>query len=303
MKLNKKITIGAIVAACMMLTPLVANKAQAVSQKGKLQLKSDTVVFINNRKGQPLTKYRGKTAEAKSGKTFKYYGKPRIIGKHAYYYIGYKGYINGDDVGKLDGQPVLNVAHNSYIYGKNGKRLRKYRGSRRNTFVYKGTALKYRGKVAKLSNNKNKDYYYYLDDKKSQKMWLPYKVIKGKQYYYLGAGGYIKAANISRINGKYLYARSANIKLNKRSWENKRYVPIYNEKGKKTSKSIKGGSWVKVDYTVSTDLPEQDNDFGFDYFHIKGKKDEYIEAYDVDIMPIQNLVDKTIKGMYAFPVI
>lgn len=291
MKLNKKITVGAIAAALMILTPLVANKAQAASRKGTLQIKGNSTVFISNSKGTYLNKYRGKSAEPKNGTIFKYYGKPRIIRKHAYYYIGYKGYIDGDDVGKLDGKPVLNVAHNSYIYGKNGKRLRKYRGSRRNTFVYKGTALKYRGKVAKLSKNQNKDYYYYLNDTKSQKMWLPYKVIKGKQYYYLGAGGYIKAANISRINGKYLYARSANIKL----LNYEKYMPIYNGFGQKTSKKIKGKSWVKVDYTILTDLPSPDEDFGFDFLHIKGKKDQFIFAYDVDIMPIQRLENTMVK--------
>lgn len=37
MKLNKKITIGVVAAALMILTPLVTNKAQAASQKGTLQ--------------------------------------------------------------------------------------------------------------------------------------------------------------------------------------------------------------------------------------------------------------------------
>lgn len=304
MKLNKKLLIeGLIVVAFFAVTPLLSNKAQATSQKGTLQIQSDDVVFIRNYKGFPLKKYRGKLAEAKSGKNFRYYGKPKIIKKHAYYYIGSKGYIDGNDVGKLDGKYVLNVAHNSYIYGKNGKRLKRYRGNHKNIFAYKGTALKYSGKVASLSSTSAKDYFYYLNNSDGKKMWLPYKDIKGKQYYYLGAGGYIKAANISRINGKNLYASSGKIKLNKRSWKNKKYIPIYNSKGKKTSKSIKGGSWVKVDYTVYTDLPEQDNDFSFDYFHIQGKKDEYIEAYDVDVMPIQLLVNKEIKGMDAIPVV
>lgn len=46
---------------------------------------------------------------------------------------------------KTSSKGMLTLNYNSYFYGKNGKRLKTYKGSKRNTFIAKGKKVKYMG--------------------------------------------------------------------------------------------------------------------------------------------------------------
>lgn len=306
---KRKILISALISIGLLLSCTGIAQADSTNSLNKtLTLKPyyDTY-HLYDKHGKKLKEYKGSTKLARpvKGQRFKYYGKPKVIKKRVYYYVGHNGYVRGYDIDTLDGENVLLLNHNSYIYNKKGVRLKKFHESRKNTFAYKHSPLKYSGTIKKITSPGKKLYFLrstwsnpYDRTLKPNYTFLPYKTIKGYQYYYLGSGGYVKVNNVSFVANQYVYTRKAVITLVKKSYMTSgKNIPIYNEKGKPTKKKLKSGSKVVVDYTVNSNLPEEDAEYDFDYYHIKGKKNGYIIAQDAKSVPRQNLENKEVKNM------
>lgn len=102
----------------------------------------------------------------KKGSTVEYTGTKTINGKK-YYNLGKGQYVKTANAKKVDTSavdttPTGTLTHNSYVYDKNGKRIKSAKT------LKKGATIKYVGT----------------------------KTIKGKDYYNLGNGQYIKANNV-----------------------------------------------------------------------------------------------------------
>lgn len=196
MKLNKKI-IYVSAAALMAVSPalaLVQNNQSievqaAKSSKNTITLRSsqysgDTIP-VYTKSGKNVSGSKG----LKPGTTVKIYGSPisikgaknmedfpisRIINGEVYYSLGDKGYIKAHNVGSSDNKGYFGVSFNSYIYDKNGKRIKNYRGQN-NFVVKKNSKIKYIGQVGTYNP---------------------------EMYYNIGNGRYVKATDIAKINGK-----------------------------------------------------------------------------------------------------
>ncbi|WP_278341270.1 SLAP domain-containing protein [Lactobacillus acetotolerans] len=199
---------------------------------------------------------------------------------HKYYYLGGNDYIKVANVSLIDGKSIkmgtLRLNHNSYVYDQNGNRLKNYRGKRGNTIIANRTLLHYAGKVELTTEIK--DYYYmiisnYKDKTSDTKYyWLPYKNIKGHDYYYLGDNGYIKAANVDYIDGYPVYYNGTTYATVKRNTHTYDINNIF-----KKGKALKKGQKFPIDRVTVTY-----NDDPNYYAHIKNTKNEYIMADEYD---------------------
>ena len=198
-----------------------------------------------------------------------------------YYYIGDHGYIRATNAKQVADEPqagTLKLNYNTYVYDKNGKRLRSYRGSKKNTNLYKWHSIKYTGTLQPITND-SKQYYCLNDDNYSQ-FWLPYQTIKGVQYYNIGAGGYIKAANVDQIDGKPVYTADANITV-KTHWANNPTKVVETTTGEK----IKVGKKITVDRVTSM----YDGNSRSRLYRIKGTTNDFISDVYVKVLPRQQL--------------
>ena len=302
----KKIVIGSV-AALMATTPLLAmaehtSSVQAASTENKKEKGTLTIraygAHVYGKDGKKLNSYRGGKPYLKEGDEVKYYSGPLYMNKYnlrsrnykkaIFYDIGDGGYILGYNIASMNGKGVLSVYHNAYVYYKNGKRLKKYQGSKANTLIRKGTAINYVGKINEMSNtDKDMPKFYYFntgDQRTADKMlWVSYKTIKGKQYYNIGSGGYIKAANIAYSDGKELFADEAVVTLGKSSQGNGKYYAWKNQdyhgKITKTLLPYKEGQKVVVDRYFKD---------ARSFWRIKGTNN-YIFGPDIKKFPLQAL--------------
>ena len=144
-------------------------------------------------------------------KNYKFYGQPiltkgkkvfyinattsYLINQGRYYYLGNGGYIKQDNASVKGNTYVL--THNSYIYGKNGKRLKTFRGKR--AYLTANTQIK--------SGVRN-EYYR-----------TPYT------YYNIGKNTYIQSDQIAKVNGKGVLFVSQNSSVyNSRGQRQKRVI-------------------------------------------------------------------------------
>ena len=102
------------------------------------------------------------------------------------------------NVNSEQGKLILN--HKTRVYNKKGKK--KYSYLKTNGLLKKGASVRYVGKIKALSDPDTKRYSFNNYD--MNWFYLPYKTIKGKQYYNIGHGGYIKAVNVRSIDGYIL---------------------------------------------------------------------------------------------------
>ncbi|WP_420907743.1 hypothetical protein [Lactobacillus acetotolerans] len=117
------------------------------------------------------------------------------------------------------------------------------------------------------------------DDNYSQS-WLPYQTIKGVQYYNIGAGGYIKAANVDQIDGKPVYTADANITV-KTHWANNPTKVVETTTGEK----IKVVKKITVDRVTSM----YDGNSRSRLYRIKGTTNDFISDVYVKVLPRQQL--------------
>ena len=282
MKLNKKFVYGSI-ASILAISPMLP--AVMPSNTEVLAAKTDTITLNHNSyvytaQGK-RTYYNGK-GTLRMGTTVNGNAKTTSINGKSYYPLTGGAYVKAANVGVVNKQVQdgnLELNYNSYVYDKNGKRLYKFRGSKKNTHLRKGTPLKYSGSVEKIDRN-SKQYFLVNDDNYNQS-WLPYKKIGGKYYYNIGAGGYVNAANVGQIDNKPLYTTDVSVKVNTTS-------AIRVGTGKERT-SIKPGEKVKVD-RVSQVLS------GPSYrasYRISGTKTGFFATSIVNKKPRQQLLNYT----------
>ncbi len=84
---------------------------------------------------------------------------------------------------------------NTYVYNKKGQRIKK-----------QGTLVTYSGSVKAASSSDDFFFYPSESSNKDPQALKQYK-IKGKVYYALGGGRYVKAVNVSKINGQYVFTK------------------------------------------------------------------------------------------------
>ncbi|BDR61158.1 SLAP domain-containing protein [Lactobacillus xylocopicola] len=172
----------------------------------------------------------------------------------------------------------LKLAHGAYVYNKAGKRLRTYRGSTWKTHLKKGAPLKFTGAIEPTERDSKR--FFLLDDDNYNQSWLPYKQIKGQYYYGIGAGGYIKASNVSQIADKPLYTSEATVKI-----KDSRWTKPYTVGTGKDKTTIKNGKTFKIDRITSV----QGDPDRFTKYRISGTTDAFLFADSVKIKPRQNL--------------
>lgn len=304
----KKIVIGSV-ATLMATAPLLAiteppNSIQAASiekktEKGTLTIKTHGA-YVYGKNGKKLDSYRGGKPYLKEGDKVKYYRGPLYMNKYnvgwrnykkaIFYDIGDGGYILGYNIASMNGKGVLSVYHNAYVYDKNGKRLKKYQGSKSNTLIRKGTAVNYVGKINEMPNtDKHMPKFYYFNNdiqRESDKMlWVSYKTIKGKQYYNIGSDGYIKAANIGFINGKRLFTAEATVTLAAPDYGRRSEYYVWKSNGQFAHEVFpyKKGQKIIVDRATIGEYGD-----GEMIYRVKGT-DKYISQTDLKSDPLQSL--------------
>lgn len=297
----KKTTIISLAAAALLaVAPIIApTVVQAASSNGTITMRFNGAL-VYGKNGKPLASYPGagtylNNAFFKNGATVNYYGKPEYRNwqyktkwkKAIFYNIGKGGYILGYNVASLDSKGTLSVYRNSYVYDKNGNRLGTYQGSKANTLIRKGTAVNYTSKLNEMPNtDKNIPAFYYFNagaqSLSDKMMWPSYRTVKGKQYYAIGKGGYIRASNIGFINGYKLYASEATVVIGK-PWrkDTKKYY-IWKKNGqnmKMTGEtfSFKPGRKVVVDREWQVSRT---------FWRVKGTEN-YIFGPDIEKFPLQ----------------
>lgn len=169
--------------------------------------------------------------------------------------------------------------HNTYVYGKNGKRKTSYKKLLKNKKIaLKGNIISEivtnpytRGQYDGLPT---KAPYYFVVDNIGQpvkRCYLSYRMIKKQPYYSIGKGNYVKAANVSRIDKYGVAATEATLTV-------KRNTHLQNYEGNQIPQTVKKGQKVRVDallnlknYNVSSRV--------YCFYRIKGTQ-TYIYAND-----------------------
>lgn len=240
MNLNKKIIFGSIasVLALSPIVPSVLDSSPTIHAAETANFKLNHNSYVYNAQGK-RTYYQGKKT-LKMGATVNGTNKISTIKGSNYYPLTGDTYIKAANVGAINNQIQpgnLELNYNSYVYDKDGKRLTKFRGSKSNTHLLKGTPVKYSGTVEKTDRDSKQ--YFLLDDDNYNQSWLPYEKIGTKYYYNIGGGGYINAANIEKIDNKPLYTAEATVTIDAPM----KFVVGYG----KEKVMVKPGQKVKVD--------------------------------------------------------
>ncbi|QYN57429.1 hypothetical protein GYM69_09990 [Lactobacillus panisapium] len=240
MNLNKKIIFGSIASflALSPIVPAVLTPSPTVQAAKATTFKLNHNSYVYNAHGK-RTYYQGQKT-LKMGATVNGTNKISTIKGSNYYPLTGGTYIKAANVGAVNNQIQpgnLELNYNSYVYDKDGKRLTKFRGSKSNTHLLKGTPVKYSGTVEKTDRDSKQ--YFLLDDDNYNQSWLPYEKIGTKYYYNIGGGGYINAANVEKIDNKPLYTAEATVTINAPM----KFVVGYG----KEKVMVKPGQKVKVD--------------------------------------------------------
>ena len=240
MNLNKKIIFGSIASflALSPIVPAVLIPSPTVQAAKATTFKLNHNSYVYNAQGK-RTYYQGKKT-LKMGATVNGTNKISTIKGSNYYPLTGGTYIKAANVGAINNQIQpgnLELNYNSYVYDKDGKRLTKFRGSKSNTHLLKGTPVKYSGTVEKTDRDSKQ--YFLLDDDNYNQSWLPYEKIGTKCYYNIGGGGYINAANVEKIDNKPLYTAEATVTIDAPD----KFIVGYG----KEKVMVKPGQKVKVD--------------------------------------------------------
>ena len=240
MNLNKKIIFGSIASflALSPIVPAVLTPSPTVQAAKATTFKLNHNSYVYNAHGK-RTYYQGQKT-LKMGATVNGTNKISTIKGSNYYPLTGGTYIKAANVGAINNQIQpgnLELNYNSYVYDKDGKRLTKFRGSKSNTHLLKGTPVKYSGTVEKTDRDSKQ--YFLLDDDNYNQSWLPYEKIGTKYYYNIGGGGYINAANVEKIDNKPLYTAEATVTIDAPD----KFIVGYG----KEKVMVKPGQKVKVD--------------------------------------------------------
>ncbi|CAM3181919.1 surface layer protein [Lactobacillus bombicola] len=185
---------------------------------------------------------------------------------------------------KIATDGTLTLNHNTRIYNKKGQKLYSYQRS--NGLLKKGATVSYVDKPQTIADPDTVRYSFHDDD--WNWFYLPYKTIKGQEYYSIGHGGYVKAANVEKINGNDLYTNQATgtIKALKYSRKPGQEV-ILDSNGKQTKSYMKVGQKVTLDRQSNyhdLDNSDPDNNGGTtELYGVKDQKDQYLWSNAINI--------------------
>lgn len=309
MKLIKKIGIG-LSATVLILSPIFPSfnpvqTVQAAKKKAKAQgtvslLKNDYVYdklghkikikhqpgggykvpsgFSIDRKGFAMTE--ADSDDDEMANSYSYYGTKKINGQK-YYQLANHYYLNEAAVLLQNKHNTkkdkLVLGHSSLVYNQNGVATGKK--------LPKNAIVAYKGKIK--AAKKEPKYFFYEDDwaRHLQVKYLPTHQVKKKQYYSLGRGHYINAANVSYIDGhiaRYHGTATATV-LRKTYTTSVNYVAFKH--------NLKPGQKIKVDLTV---IPYANDGFAGYLYRLHDHHQEYIDQSSISLdknLPIVNYKD------------
>ncbi|MDF7638440.1 SLAP domain-containing protein [Lactobacillus sp. ESL0791] len=182
-------------------------------------------------------------------------------------------------------QGKLTLNHNTRIYNKKGQKLWSYRGG--SSLLKKNTAVTYASTVQPISDPSTKRFSYHDDN--WDWYYLPYKMIKGQEYYSIGHGGYVKAANVEQINGCYLYASYLKLPRLPKEYSE---VQILDKDGKTTGRKVTLGRPLTLDRSTDNgglNGRYADDDGDTSYFRIKGT-DNFVGLDTADVVQGRQLL-------------
>lgn len=237
------------------------NMGTSNEKTGVISISRNSYIYDKN--GKRLKTYRGGKAYLKAGTNITSKQKRTYYIPQTYFEVGKGEYVRAAYVTEYNGKGVLGLNHNSYIYDKNGKRLKNFNG-KKNVVLKSGGITGYTGKI-KNATDSSSHYFYNGSDEGTAKT-LTTKTIKSQEYYAIGNGGYIKAANVNTINGHVIYTTKPT------------YVTLltdtygYDENFKQNKVVYKRGQKVKVSKSV-IDMSSEDPQL---YFQVAGKKNQLI---------------------------
>lgn len=252
-----------------------SNCLGSINNKGVINIARNGYVYDKN--GKRLKSYRGGKATVTRNQKIKYAGKLTKSSRDLYYYVGSGAYVQARDISQVAGKNVMFLNYNTYVYNKKGQRI-KSQGT-----LKKGTLLAYNGSAKTASSSD--DFYFYpsATSIKNPQALKQYK-IKGQVYYALGGGRYIKALNISKINGQYVFTKQPTYVVPHSD------MHVLNKNLKETSKIVRAGSKVKIDQVLvannSTD-PQL-------YVRLAGTKDQFLYWSDAGEYPNEE------EGSFSF---
>ncbi|TSO25552.1 SLAP domain-containing protein [Lactobacillus sp. LL6] len=182
-------------------------------------------------------------------------------------------YVSASAASTKETTVKLRLNHNSYVYDKNGKRLKKYKGKK--ALIKKSQKLTIKGKIEPIQ--KAKRYYFYgkLENGNRPAYWLTYKKINNDYYYSIGNKGYIKCVNVKTIDGYSLMSTEATVTIKPRI---EKVARTWNKLGEQTTKTYKSGQKLIINDTNI--LPNQ-NTYSY---RVKGT-DYWISAQDLKSYP------------------
>ncbi|MDF7672544.1 SLAP domain-containing protein [Lactobacillus sp. ESL0701] len=177
---------------------------------------------------------------------------------------------------KTAANETLTLNHNTRIYNKKGQKLYSYQ--RTNGLLKKGTTIGYAKKVKAIDDPSTVRYSFHDDD--WNWCYLPYKTIKGQEYYSIGHGGYIKAVNVDKINGDKLFVNQITAIVKD---EFLKKPTVLNSDERTIKSNIKIGKKVIVnrEINVSDLLKRSDGDASL--YGIKSDTNSYVPSYEVKI--------------------
>lgn len=292
MNLNKKIVFGSVasILALGSVVPIIQNSnLSTVSAKSAtITLNHNSYIYSSNGK---RTNFNGKKT-LKTGTVVNSNGKISTINGKNYYSITNNAYIKASNVGMIDDQVQkgnLQLNYNSFVYDKNGKRLSTYRGSKSNTHIKKGTPLKYATSIEPV--DRNSKHFYLLNDDGYNQSWLPYEKIGNKYYYNIGAGGYINASNVDKIDNKPLYTTETSVTI-----ENSNIKQPFTIGTGKDKTEIQNGKTYNVDRITGVTADPS----SLTEYRISGTTDAFISSNLVKTRPRQRLEIYTYATYVSF---
>ncbi len=197
------------------------------------------------------------------GKTINFTGETMMFQGRQYLGVGYGGYVNSYTVARMNGNNTLMMASNAYIYNKNGKRIKNFRGQKK--------LLKNHIVERTVSDKEGKGKFYYTVN--DTNYTVPSRTIKGKVYFNLGGGGYVKAVNVNRANAQNIYTTAP---ITVKMMGNDNVVRLYGKKYKDTKIKLKSDQKLIVDKLVH--IKSLDTSDPALFYHIKGTKNDWVMA-------------------------
>ena len=152
------------------------NMGTSNEKTGVIGISRNSYVYDKN--GKRLSTYRGGKAYIKAGtkitsKESRVYYLPQT-----YFNIGDGHYIRASYVTEYNGKSLLGLNHNSYVYDKNGKRLKNYNGQK-NVVLKANGIVSYSGTIKDATDSSL--YYFYSDNDEKTVKTLTTTTIKGQE--------------------------------------------------------------------------------------------------------------------------